>query len=579
MAIHGAAIHDVVPATAEPASRRGYRVRPADPVAAHALGRSVGVGPAAAQVLLHRGFIDHGVAQRFLEPRLAELSAPEAMLDRRPAAERLARAVRRRERIALFGDYDVDGTTSAAILGDILEALGGEVRTFVANRFEGGYGFSQPALERVLQCEPALIVTLDCGSADHERVAQAKAAGVDVIVIDHHLVPERPLPADAFINPHRPECGFAYKGLCTAGLAFSMGAAVRAELGARLDVRPWLDLVALGTVADVAPLDGDNRALVRAGLRLLSAPQARPGIQALREVAGIKPNRALGARELAFRLAPRLNAPGRLGDPAIVVELLRARDLETARKLARQVEALNVERKAAERHTTESAIADVERLYGPHPEQGIVVAGHGWHRGVVGISAARLVDRFDVPAIVIALDDEGMGHGSGRTPEGFDLHAAISRCDGHLERFGGHAAAAGVTIRAENLDAFRDAFRDAAPRPEAGRDLPLVDVELGPGYPLPSVNDLMRLEPLGEANAQPLFALRDAVVEDASLVGDGQHLKLRLRLGDRRLTAFGGGMASQVDELGSHCTILGHLRPDLWRGGDRLELSIDKIIT
>ncbi len=558
-------------------SRPAYRVKPSDPRAASVLGRRCGVGEVAARLLLQRGYGEPGAARAFLDPKLSSLSSPEGMADRARAAERLARAIRDGERICVFGDYDVDGTTSAAILGDVLSALGGHVQTLVANRFEGGYGFSEPALRRCLSTEPAVIVTCDVGSSDHPRIAAAAAAGVDVIVVDHHLVPAEPLPALAFLNPHRPECAYPYKGLCSAGLVFVLAAALRRALGADLDLRPWLDLVALGTVADVAPLDGDNRALVRAGLQLLASPRARPGIQALREVARIRPGRRLGAMEIAFRLAPRLNAPGRLGDPSVVVELLRERDPARARVLAAKVEALNDERKAIERQTTDEALAQVRELYGDAPTAGVIVASPRWHRGVVGISAARLVDRFDVPAIVVALDEDGLGHGSARTPDGVHLYDAIASCRDLLERFGGHAAAAGVTVREDRLDALRAAFAEVTPRPAARLTPPTVDVSIGAGMELPSVDDLMRLEPLGEGNAQPLFALEDAQVADVSVVGDGQHLKLRLRHGGRVLTAFGRDMASRADDIGSTVTVIGHIRPDLWRGGDALEMSLTRL--
>ncbi len=536
------------------------------------------MGEAAARLLWQRGYRDPEAARAFLDPRLSDLSSPEPMADRAAAAERLARAVRHGERICVFGDYDVDGTTAAAILSDVLTALGGEVKALVANRFEGGYGFSEPALRRCLATDPRVVVTCDVGSSDHERIAAAAAQGIDVIVVDHHLVPAEPLPALAFLNPHRPDCGFDFKGMCSAGLVFSLAAALRRALGAKLDIRAWLDLVALGTVADVAPLNGDNRALVRAGLHLLASPRARPGIQALREVSGIRPGRRLGAMEIAFRLAPRLNAPGRLGDPSVVVELLRARDLDRARTLAAKVEALNVERKAIERQTTGEAAEQVRELYGDAPATGVVVASPRWHRGVVGITAARLVDRFDVPAIVIAIDSGGVGHGSARTPGGIHLYDAIASCRDAVERFGGHAAAAGVTLHQERLPAFREAFGAVTPRPEARNAPPLVDVAIGPGMELPSVDDLMRLEPMGEGNAQPLFALEGARVEDVSVVADGQHLKLRLRHGDQVLTAFGRDMAAWADDVGSTVTVIGHIRPDLWRGGEALEMSLTQLL-
>ncbi|MGD8858963.1 MAG: single-stranded-DNA-specific exonuclease RecJ [Myxococcales bacterium] len=557
-----------------------YSLRDAEPEAARELGAALGLSPAVAQVLLNRGIRDAERARAFLSPRLSDLTAPEGMADRSAAAERLARAVRAGEPITVFGDYDVDGTTSATILGGILEQLGGRVAVLVANRFDGGYGLSDEALSRVLETRPSLLVTCDCGSSDHARIARAAQQGIDVVVVDHHLVPDEPLPAVAFLNPHRPECGFPYKGLCSAGLALSVGAAVRAELGARLDLRSWLDLVALGTIADVAPLDADNRALVRAGLSLLTAPDARPGIAALREIARVKPGRPLGAVDVAFRLTPRLNAAGRLGDQSLTLSLLRSRGLPEARTLAARIEQLNDERKAIEARVTAQAIEQVQEIYGPAPEAGIVVAGEGWHRGVVGISAARLVDRFGVPVVVIAVDD-GLGHGSARAPEGVSVYEAVSRCHDDLERFGGHAAASGVAIRAERVDAFRAAFGDATRELLAGAEVgpppPDVDAVVGEGgYAMPTAPELLGLEPLGEGNAEPVFLLPEAHVRRARSVGDG-HLKLSLSSAGRELSAFGLGMAGRAPRAGASIRAIGALRPDSWVGGDAVELRLAEL--
>jgi single-stranded-DNA-specific exonuclease len=545
-----------------------------DPGLAGELGRACGISPSVAQVLLNRGISQEVGARYFLGPKLAHLTHPGAMADRTLAASRLAEAIRKGERIVVFGDYDVDGTTSAAVLSGILAALGAEVRTLLANRFLGGYGLSDAALDRCLAERPHVLVTCDCGSSDHDRVARARASGVDVIVVDHHLVPERPLAAIAFLNPHRPQCGFPYKGLCSAGLALSLGAALRVELKANIDLREWLDLVALGTIADVAPLDGDNRALVRAGLVLLASESARPGIVALRETAKLRSCAQLAAVDVAFRMTPRLNAAGRLGDPAITLQLLQARTMSEARALAVQIERLNSDRKDFERSATAAALVQL----GPVTRDscaGIVAAGEGWHRGVVGITAARLVDRYQKPALAIALH-EGFGHGSGRAPDGFPLHAALLRTSHLLEKFGGHDAAVGLTVRADRIEQLREAFEQAcAELTSTTRDVEevLVDAHIdGNIYTLPTASELSLLEPLGEANPEPVFQVRGELLR-ADVVGQ-DHLKLTLRIGARELSAFGYELGAKKAELGERIRAYGPLRPDTYRGGDRVEMRI-----
>jgi single-stranded-DNA-specific exonuclease len=565
---------------AELAPRARFSVRPGDLPLARDLGAALGVSASTAQILLHRGITELDAARDFLDPKLAGLTPPEAMADRDAASARLAAAVRRREKVVVFGDYDVDGTTSATILGGILRMLGADVRTLVANRFEGGYGFSQPALERALGTGASVIVTCDCGSSDHERVLAARQKGVDVIVVDHHLVPERPLPALAFLNPHRSECGFPYKDLCSAGLALSIGAAVRAAVGSTIDLRPWLDLVALGTVADVMPLDGDNRRLVRAGLARIASPHTRPGVLALREAARIRAGAPVGGVDIAFRLAPRLNAAGRLGDAELTLRLLSAGTLSEARVLAARVEQINQERRAIQEKITEEAIAQVLDVYGEEVDGGIVAAASGWHRGVVGIVAARLVERFNAPSVVIALED-GEGHGSCRTPDGFSIYDAVAASRTCLTKFGGHAAAAGLSLDASRVEEFRARFDDTCRRMRAALPpldaTPQVDVVIGDGYPLPTAAELAMLEPVGEGNEEPLFLLSGVQVDDVNVVGQG-HLKLSVRMGDRRFTAFGWEMGDLSGEIGARVDLLGSLRPDSWRGGDAIELRIAGLV-
>jgi single-stranded-DNA-specific exonuclease len=551
-------------------------VRQVDGKAAADLGRALGVSATFGQLLIHRGIQDPAAAKSYLEPRLSELSTPDAMADRGAAAERLAHAIRAGENITVFGDYDVDGTTSAAVLGGILEQLGGRVTVLLASRFDGGYGLSDVALERVLGTSPRILVTCDCGTSDHPRLEAARKRGVDCIVVDHHLVPSEPLPVHAFLNPHRLDCGFAYKGLCSAGLALSLGAAVRARLKAQIDLRLWLDLVALGTVADVAPLDGDNRRLVRAGLARLSAADARPGIAALREIAKISRGTPIGAGDIAFRLAPRLNAAGRLGDPMLSLNLLRAKEPEQARALAAQLEQRNEERKAIEAAVSADALTQVQALYAGSPRTGIVVAAEGWHRGVIGITAARLCDRFGVPAVAIAIED-GIGHGSCRGPEGVRTFDAMTACAAHFERFGGHQAASGLTIRAERIAAFREDFGTHTVRSEGDVARAIqhrVDVVVGSEvFALPTARELLLLEPVGEANREPVFMLERARVEHSSVVGRG-HLKLGLRVGEQQLSAFGLDLGERLPAKGAVLDLVGALRIDNYRADGSLELRL-----
>ena len=557
-----------------------WKIRKPDPQAAQEFGRRLKVAPVVAQVLLQRGLNDAEHAHAFLNPRLSELSSPAHMLDREVAAERIAKAISGRERIAVFGDYDVDGATSAAILADVIEALAGTVQTFVADRFAGGYGLSARAWKEIAAYEPSLLITCDCGSSDHERIEQAREAKVDVIVVDHHLVPDAPLPALAFINPHRPECAFLFKGLCSAGLAFSLGAEIRKQLGASLDMRRWLDLVALGTIADIAPLEADNRILVRAGLRQLGSQNVRPGLEALREISGLRPG-SVAASDIAFRLGPRLNAPGRLGEPDLSLRLLRAKSRDEARGLAARIEALNDERKRLQQEVSQAAIAQVREHYGAKPNRVVVAAASGWHRGVLGIVAARVADTFGVPAIVIGFED-GHGVGSGRTVGAIDLHQAVTSVSEHLEGFGGHRAALGVQLQESKLGDFRSAIAEASLEVQAQEVV--CDVEVGTtAYGLPRASDLYALEPLGEANPEPLVSVQVDELSSARRVGQqDDHLKLDLRVAGQRLPAFGLGMGDRIQDIeagvaseNTSLRLRGVLRPDRYRGGEAIELRLE----
>ncbi len=529
----------------------------------------------ASQILHRRGMAPGEAAGAWLDPKLAHLTPPTDMADRALAADRIGSAIRRRERVAVFGDYDCDGITSAAVMTSAIRALGGEVVPLLATRREGAYGLSDKALGRVKATGATLLVTCDCGSSDHARIDEARRAGVDAVVIDHHLVPKEPLPALAFLNPHRPECGFPFKHLASCGLALTVSAALRQELGSKLDLRPLLDLVAIGTIADVVPLVGDNRALVRAGLRVI-ATGARPGLRALCDLAKIDLSYGLGSEDVSYRIAPRLNAPGRLGDPDEALALLLTRDATTAQGLAASIEQVQLQRRAIQAKMLEEALADLDEG-GLRDLPGVVLARQGWHPGVVGIVAGKIADLLGKPTIVVGLEGEA-GRGSVRGPGGFPLHDALTLCAAEMVGFGGHQAAAGVHVRATRIDALRAAWADATRTLSAGRQLGGRDgpaARLDPrDEPTRVASDLERLEPFGAENPTPRLLLADLVVRSArNLKG---HLKIDGLLGDRPVGAVAFQRGALAPALaGAVVDVVGTLRRNTYAGG--VEVHVERI--
>jgi single-stranded-DNA-specific exonuclease len=425
----------------------------------------------------------------------------------------------------------------------------------------------------VLATGASLLITCDCGSSDHERLASVRRAGVDAVVIDHHRVPDEELPAVAFLNPHRPECGFPYKGLASVGLALSIAAGVRARLGVPLDMRRWLDFVAIGTIGDVAPLDGDNRALVRAGLALLARGE-RPGVRALTAVANCAG--PLTGEDVAFRLAPRVNAPGRLAKPDVALALLLATSDAEADRLAAEVEALCTRRKEVERAVLAEALAELSDP-GLAALPGIVLARQGWHPGVVGIVAGRLASRFGKPAVVIALDGP-RGRGSARGPAGFSVYEALRLSRDALLGFGGHHAAAGVEIESHRVEALRERFVAACETLGVPDSSTAFDAEarLEPGDPAARVvHDLARFEPCGQGNPAPRLAVDGARVLGVRAVRGG-HLKLWIDAAGTPLSCFGGEMGDLAARLlpGTTARLVGALRRDTWTGGNAIEMRL-----
>jgi single-stranded-DNA-specific exonuclease len=532
------------------------------------------------RLLVARGHGDPAAARAFLRPSLTALHDPSTLADLSRAVQRLGLAIDRGEAILVHGDYDVDGICAAALYTRVLRRLGARVVPFVPHRLRDGYDLGAAGIRRAAESDARVILTADCGIVAHEAVAAAAQVGIDVIVTDHH-VPGPTLPAAvAVVDPKRADCPYPDTELSGTGVAYKVALALARARGLpEEEVHYCLDLVALATVADVMPLRGENRVMTRFGLRVLGEGRS-PGLRALLGAAGLN-GKPLTAGHLSHVLAPRLNAVGRLDDAATGLRLLLA-DAAESEGLAAQLEAANTRRQAVDARILEEAVELLDGAFDPRADRGIVLAREAWHPGVIGIVASRLVERYHRPTILIAMQGDGVvARGSGRSIPGFDLLAAVRACADHLERFGGHAAAAGFDIRPESIEAFRAAFAAHARHALPAEPVPEVriDLEIGLGDVTSElVRYLAYAGPFGAGNPTPVFAIPGVTVEAASVVGrDGQHLRLHLRNGSATLQAIGFRMAPTHAALappGAVVDVAAHLQEDSWRGRTRLQARL-----
>jgi single-stranded-DNA-specific exonuclease len=530
------------------------------------------------RLLVSRGFQEIADAKLYLRPRMEQLHAPELLTDLDRAVERLVRAIRDREPILVHGDYDVDGICSTTLLTKTLRSLGANVTPFIPRRLEDGYDLGSAGVAAAVSAGARVVVTCDCGTSAHLPVRQLQEAGIDVIVTDHHLpsTGEMP-PAFAVLNPRRPGCGSPDKELAGVGVAFKLALGLVRAMGANENpVYGMLDLVALATIADVAPLRGENRVFARYGLRLL-AETKNLGLRALIRATGLE-GKPLTAGRVGFILAPRLNAVGRLGHAARGVELLMTTTEHEANVIARELEEMNARRQEVDRATLARARALVERL-DLDETYGLVLAEEGWHPGVIGIVASRLVEEFGRPTVLVALDGE-IGKGSGRSISAFDLHEGLSQCRDLLLRFGGHRAAAGVTIARDRVPEFVQRFNEIARGQLTLDDLIpelRVDLEVGLEEVTPELEAMLRhLEPCGVGNPSPVLVARGVRLTAPPRTVGKEHLKLQLASDRAELTAIGWGMARRGAELevGQTIDVAFRLERDEWNGESRLQARL-----
>ena len=485
-----------------------------------------GIPSLLACVLSARGVTEPEQAWKLLTPGEEPLLDPMLLKDMDRAVLRVGRALKTGELMAVYGDYDVDGITSTCLLTDCLTRLGGRVRSYIPDRLEEGYGLNEEAVLHLAQQGVTLIITVDCGITAAREVEFARELGIDVLITDHHECKQAIPEAAAVVDPHRPDCPYPFKGLAGVGVALKLAMAAAGPDRAGLVFREYADLAAVGTVADVMPMTGENRTIVQTGLAALAHPR-RVGLAQLMEEAGLG-DKPVTSVSIGYTLAPRINAAGRMGQADLAAELLLTRDPGRAAALAQELCALNRERQTIECEIFQECVQRLER----RPQSGIILlADEHWHQGVVGIVASRLTEKYSCPAFMVCLD-QGIGKGSCRSWGGVNLFHLLTQCQDLLEGFGGHAMAAGFTVREENIPALERRLRQLVLEERAGEELPsLLEIDaavLPQELTVEAVEALDALEPCGAGNPRPVLVLTGAHVISAAQVGRGRHLKLRL---------------------------------------------------
>ncbi len=501
-----------------------------------------------ARLLLRKGFHSLEEVESFLRPRLGSLSDPFLLPQMHAAISRILAALDSQQRIVLFGDYDVDGVTSLALLNEMLRAYGAIPELFWPLRMAEGYGLSRESIERcVKQHRPQLLIALDCGTSSVNEISELKKRGVDVIVLDHHE-PKSELPdCVAVVNPKLTQCGFEY--LSSVGIVFKLcHALLKTRPLPGFDLRTKLDLVALGTVADIVPLRGENRVLVQRGA-IEIARTSRIGLRKLMEVAGVRV--PILPEDIGYRLGPRLNAAGRLSTAEKSLRLLLTQDESEAAVLAGELDQENRKRQEVEQQIVDAAIERIDSQFDAARDAAIVAGARGWHPGVLGIVASRIVRKYHRPAIVIGFDENGVGKGSGRSIEGLNLVEALNRCAGSLDKYGGHEMAAGMALREENFDLFAKAFRNAARELLSNEALqPCLRLDHELAFTEIDVEFLRwheMLQPFGSGNRQPLFLAREVEPVAPPRMINQKHLLFRLRQGNRhRRAVYFDGAPNQL---------------------------------
>jgi single-stranded-DNA-specific exonuclease len=563
-------------------NERIWRLPPPSPGVSR-LALETGISPLNAQILLNRGISDPDSAASFLSPRLSNLADPMLLKDMDRAVDLILEAMGNHEQIAVFGDYDADGITATALLINFFSELGVPISHYIPNRLEEGYSLNAQAIKKLSESGVRLMITVDCGISNRREIEIAKRLGMKLVVTDHHQIPEDFDPVCPVINPNRYDSLLPFRELSGVGVAFFLAVALRSGLRnsgwftenrPEPDLKQYLDIVALGTVADMVPLIDQNRILVRSGIEVMKK-SVWPGIKAMKEISGIGGHR-ISFYDLAFKLAPRLNAPGRLGDSATGLMTLTSAIESIAMENAGRLNSMNAHRQRIEEEILNEIEDSMIRGFDLKDRRTIVLAKEGWHQGVLGVVASRLLDRYYRPTLVLTIR-QGMATGSGRSIDGFDLHRSMTRLNHLFEKFGGHYHAAGCTLKASNIEALAEGLEEIAREELKEEDLvPAIDIDAEISLAeltYDTVSNIRSMEPFGPGNPEPLFYCGNLEVVNSRVVGE-RHLKLRVRQGGSVMEAIGFGLSDIHPLEGKAVNMV--FTPDIneWNGYQTIQLKI-----
>jgi len=554
-----------------------------DPSSASWLARNLGISRLLASLLVHRNITSTDSAQSFLFPKLGVLRDPFLLKDMDKAVELIQSFIVEKKKITIFGDYDADGITATSLLYDFFSRLKTPISFYIPHRLEEGYSLNEKAVREIANGNTGLIITVDCGISSFSEIALAQELGMEIIITDHHQLPSGFKPLCPTINPLRPDSAFPFRELAGVGLAFYLAIAMRSNLRdtgffqdtSEPDLRTYLGLVAIGTVADIVPLIEENRILVKSGLTVLAETQ-KPGIKELLRVSGINNNQAITTHDIAFKLAPRLNAIGRLGPATRAVHLLTTDDEAEASSIATQMDTLNTQRQKIQNGIVSECRKKIDKMEDLERNRTIVLSNPQWHRGVVGIVASKIVDEYYRPTLILNVEGDLL-KGSARSIDGFDLYKALSDLSDLLTQFGGHEYAAGVTLESKNYEEFCDRFEELASKKLDTKDMtPKIEVDTKLGLESVSpqlLKDIEMLLPFGHKNPQPIFWAGPVKVAFSTVVGK-DHLKLKIKEKGISFDCIAFGKAALHPLDGKVVDILFHVEINTWQGTESIQLVI-----